>query len=116
MSGLELVGSDRVEQRERALAEANRRRYARAALKRQLKIDPGLMFDVLEDPPDYVLTAELEELFKALPRFGPERVGRLVNGCGMSVHKKMGSLTVRQRGLLSVELRVRLGVPEQVAA
>lgn len=82
------------------LAEANRRRLARADLKRQIKSEPSLLLDVLEDPPDFVENAELGEMFRALPRFGPERTGKLVNACEMSVHKRVGTLTARQRKLL----------------
>ena len=88
-----------------ALALANEVRYARAKLKKRIAADPHVIFEVLDDPPACVQSAGVEEILRALPRFGPSRVKFLLLGAQVSSFMSMGGLTVRQRALLANCLR-----------
>jgi hypothetical protein len=88
-----------------ALGRANEIRIARADLKKAIAADPHLIFGVLDDPPECVLTAGVEEILKALPRFGPSRVKFLLLGAQISSFMSVGGLTARQRALLANCLR-----------
>lgn len=88
-----------------ALARANKIRLARAGIKRQLKADPQLIFDLLDDPDPCLSTAPVEEILRCLPRFGPHRIGKITGPAGVNPYREIGMLTVRQREALACQLR-----------
>lgn len=95
-----------VMQHECALARANEVRLARAALKRAVKVNPRLILEVLEEPPDYCATMELVELLMALPRWGRLRARRVIRQLATSSENiQIGKLTPRVRGVLLEHLR-----------
>jgi hypothetical protein len=69
----------------------------RAALKAELKRDGLSVADLIADPPQYLASAKITELLMALPRYGPVKVGRLLEHCQVSPRKTIGGLSERQR-------------------
>jgi hypothetical protein len=69
----------------------------RAALKAQLKRGELPIVALIEDPPQYLASARIAELFKALPTYGPIRVERLLKRCQVSPRKTVAGLNMRQR-------------------
>jgi hypothetical protein len=86
-----------------ALHRANEVRVQRAELKRRLKDGTVAIRDILEDPPDYVLTAKVYDMLVAVPKFGRVKASRFLNQCRISQSKTVGGLSDRQRAEL-VEL------------
>lgn len=58
--------------------------------------------DVLDHPD--VATMTLGELLAAQHGWGPRRVARFLNALDLTVAKRIGSLTERQRGVIAGEL------------
>jgi len=69
----ERVPTKRLDQRLRALRQANEIRSRRAALKKELASGQVRIEDVLARPPDYAKTAQVQDLLLALPK--EERTG-----------------------------------------
>jgi hypothetical protein len=88
-----------------ALERANEIRLARAQVKRDLKADPQLIFDLLDNPDPCLSTAPVEEILRCLPRFGPHRINQVVRPAGVNPYREIGMLTVRQREALACQLR-----------
>jgi hypothetical protein len=86
-----------------ALNRANEVRVQRAELKRRLKDGTASIHAILEDPPDYVLTAKVYDMLVAVPKFGRVKASRFLNQCRISQSKTVGGLSDRQRAEL-VEL------------
>lgn len=86
-----------LDQRLAALERANRVRSARAALKRDLKAGRVALEQLLEDPPDWLLTARIGELLLAVPKLGSVKVRRRLALCAIAPSRTLGGLTVRQR-------------------
>ena len=86
-----------------ALQSANEVRVQRAELKRRLKDGSASIRGILEDPPDYVLTAKVYDMLVAVPKFGRVKASRFLNQCRISQSKTVGGLSDRQRAEL-VEL------------
>lgn len=93
------------EQRRDALAQANRVRAERAALKVALKRGALDVAPLLVSPPPCLATARVAELLAAVPRCGPVKVARLLENCRISRVKRLGGLTQRQRDELLAALR-----------
>jgi hypothetical protein len=89
-----------LDQRLDALDRANQIRVRRAQLKRGLKSGETTFQEILENPPDYVLTAKVYDMLLAVPRLGRVRAGRLLTQCRISQSKTIGGLSERQRGEL----------------
>jgi hypothetical protein len=89
-----------LDQRLDALDRANQIRVRRAQLKRGLKSGETTFQEILESPPDYVLTAKVYDMLLAVPRLGRVRAGRLLTQCRISQSKTIGGLSERQRGEL----------------
>src|SRR5438128_8577908 len=90
-----------LEQRLAALREANRIRFHRAELKRQLRAGRLAPDEVLEDPD--CETMKVVDLLRSLPKVGPVKTNRALNRTRISPSKTLGGLTDRQRDeLLSV--------------
>lgn len=91
-----------LEQSMEALAIANQVRWQRAERRRQIA---ALSFGegkdeiarLICDPPDLWRTASLEYVLKMPRRAGDKFVARMCRGAGVSLDKRLGSLTVRQR-------------------
>jgi len=96
----EALGRTR-DQRREALAQANRVRVQRAALKADLKRGAVSLTALISDPPPGLLSAKVIELLLALPGYGPAKAARLLERCRVSPRKSLGGLTRRQREALS---------------
>jgi hypothetical protein len=94
-----------LDQRLRALRQANEIRASRAALKRQLASGRVRIEDVLAQPPDCARTAKVNALLLALPKIGPARAARVLSQCRIAPSKTVGGLSERQRGELIRLLR-----------
>jgi hypothetical protein len=89
-----------LDQRMEALRRANVIRVRRAQLKRDLKAGAVSIADVLDEPPDYVLTAKVYDMLMAVPKLGRVKAMRLLNQCRISQSKTVGGLSERQRAEL----------------
>ena len=69
----------------------------RAALKAQLKRGELSIVTLIADPPQYVASARIAELLRALPTYGPIKVERLLKRCEVSPRKTISGLNERQR-------------------
>ena len=94
-----------LDQRLRALRQANEIRSSRAALKKQLASGSVRIEDVLAQPPDCARTAKVNTLLLALPKIGPIRAARALSQCRIAPSKTVGGLSERQRGELIGLLR-----------
>ena len=83
-----------------ALRRANEIRVERARLKKDLKVGSTAIEDVLDDPPDFVLTAKVFDMLLAVPKFGRVKATRYLNQCRISQSKTVGGLSERQRAEL----------------
>ena len=88
------------EQRMAALAEANRVRSLRAALKADLHEGRVSLASVLADPPDFVQNAKVSTLLGAAPQCGPIKAAKIMDRCRISSSKTVAGLTERQRAEL----------------
>jgi S13-like H2TH domain len=88
-----------------ALRRANDIRTARAKLKKDLKAGRKSIQAILQDPPEYVLTAKVFDMLLAVPKYGRVKVNRILNQCRISPSKTIGGLSERQRGELVGQLR-----------
>jgi hypothetical protein len=87
-----------LQQRMDALGEANRIRFARSQLKRDLKAGRRHLVDLLRDPPEYLDTMKVLDLLLATPRIGRVKALTALNACRVSPTKTIGGLTERQLG------------------
>jgi len=85
------------DQRMDALRRANNIRTARAQLKRDLKAGRTTITDVLDAPPEYLLTAKVFDMLLAVPKFGRVKTNRVLKACKVSPAKTIGGLSDRQR-------------------
>ncbi len=92
-------------QRMQALQTANAVRAERARLKKRLRCGEADICAVLAEPPEYLCTAKVCDLVRALPRFGPVKTAKLLERCGVSSAKTVAGLTPRQCSKLIEELR-----------
>jgi hypothetical protein len=86
-----------LDQRMEALRRANGIRTARAKLKKDLKAGRVSIFELLESPPEYVMTAKVFDLLLAVPKYGRVKANRILNQCRVSPAKTVGGLSERQR-------------------
>ncbi|MFA4966216.1 MAG: integration host factor, actinobacterial type [Thermoleophilia bacterium] len=89
-----------LDQRLDALGRANEIRSRRAALKADLKRGAVDIRDVLAAPPDYLLTAKVNDLLMAAPKCGRVKSAKILEQCRVSPSKTIGGLSERQRGEL----------------
>ena len=97
------------DQRLDALQHANRVRTRRAELKRELRVKPSTVVDVVRNPPEWVLTMKVQDLLMAVPKFGRVKVQKIMRACELSESKTVGGLSSRQRVRLAIDLMRRLG-------
>src|SRR3979409_349975 len=84
-------------QRMDALQRANEIRTRRAQLKKDLKASRVSIQALLDDPPDYVLTAKVFDMLLAVPKYGRVKVNKVLQQCRISPSKTIGGLSERQR-------------------
>lgn len=86
-----------LDQRMEALKRANEIRSRRAQLKRDLKSGSAHISAIIENPPEYVLTAKVFDMLMAVPKYGKVKATRFLNHCRISQGKTIGGLSDRQR-------------------
>jgi len=90
-----------------ALARANRVRLARAELKRSIGRGEVNIAEVIEDCPWETESMTLAELLTSQRRWGRTRARKLLQALALSENKRLGTLTPRQRALLTSALSPR---------
>jgi len=90
-----------------ALARANRVRLARAELKRSIARGDVEAADVIRECPWETESMTLAELLTSQRRWGRTRARKFLIGLSLNENKKIGTLTERQRALLSTQLSSR---------
>ncbi len=90
-----------------ALARANRVRLARAELKRSIARGEVDAAEVIRDCPWETESMTLAELLTSQRRWGRTRARKFLLALAMNENKRLGTLTSRQRLLLSTELASR---------
>ncbi|HEV2075550.1 MAG TPA: hypothetical protein VGR10_04880 [Thermoleophilaceae bacterium] len=98
-----------------ALEHANRVRLARADLKRRIGAGSLTAAAVLADPPPEVQSMSISELLMSQRRWGRARCRRLLVPLGIPENKRVGTLTDRQRSVLSALLAPKPGASEHGA-
>lgn len=88
-----------------ALRRANEIRTRRAQLKRDLKAGRVSITVVIDDPPEFMLTAKVFDVLMAVPKYGKVKATRYLNHCRISQGKTIGGLSDRQRSELLELLR-----------
>jgi hypothetical protein len=92
-----------LQQRQDALAVANRIRVHRARLKEDIKegrVSVRQVRQMIHEPGVMVESMKVGELLGALPKFGPVKVNRMLRVCEIAPSKSLGGLTRRQRNAL----------------
>jgi len=91
----------------RALAQANKVRLARAALKRAIargEVDPS---DVVREASWETESMTIAELLTSQRRWGRTRTRKFLMPLSLNENKQLGTLTERQRRILAAELAAR---------
>lgn len=91
----------------RALERANLVRLARAELKREIARGDRDPSQVVEDCPWETESMTLAELLTSQRRWGRTRARKFLLPLSLNENKQLGTLTSRQRRLLSAELAAR---------
>jgi len=97
-----------------ALARANRVRLARAELKRSIARGETDASTVVRDCPWETESMTLAELLTSQRRWGRTRARKFLLGVSLNENKRLGTLTARQRALLSSALAEK-GYPDRSA-
>jgi hypothetical protein len=92
-----------------ALEHANRVRLARAALKRNIARGELDAAEVIRECPWETESMTLAELLTSQRRWGRTRSRKFLFALALSENKRLGTLTQRQRQLLSAELEAKSG-------
>ncbi|HEU4736232.1 MAG TPA: hypothetical protein VFS48_04290 [Solirubrobacterales bacterium] len=85
-------------------------RLARAELKRSIARGEVDAADIVRDCPWETESMTLAELLTSQRRWGRTRARKFLIGLALNENKKLGTLTSRQRSLLSAELSSRESV------
>ena len=110
------VPSSEAPQHMRALERANTVRLARAELKRAIARGDRDAADVVRDCPWETESMTIAELLTSQRRWGRTRARKFLTPLSLNENKQLGTLTSRQRRLLSTELATRTrGMVEAVA-
>lgn len=88
----------------RALAEANRVRLARAALKRAVEAGDVDTAEVVRECPWEAETMTIGELLRSQRRWGRTRTRKFLSVLHLNENRELGRLTLRQRSLLAATL------------
>lgn len=100
-----MSASDKHQQRLQALDLANMTRSARSQLKRDIRAGVVTVTVLLRDPPPEAEGCPLRELLISQRGWGWRRCTRFLASYGLSEHKLIRELTLRQRELLARELQ-----------
>jgi hypothetical protein len=92
-----------------ALEHANKVRLARAALKRNIARGELDASEVIRECPWETESMTLAELLTSQRRWGRTRSRKFLLALALSENKRLGTLTQRQRQLLSAELEAKSG-------
>jgi hypothetical protein len=87
-----------------ALERANRVRLARAELKRSIGRGEVDVSEVIRDCPWETESMTLAELLTSQRRWGRTRARKLLQALALSENKRLGTLTPRQRAMLTSAL------------
>ena len=90
-----------------ALARANRVRLARAELKRSIARGEVEAAEVIRECPWETESMTLAELLTSQRRWGRTRARKFLLGLALNENKRLGTLTARQRAMVSTELSPR---------
>jgi hypothetical protein len=107
MEAASTVAPAAMPQHMRALAEANRVRLARAALKRRIADGSLEAAEVARSCPWEVETMTVGELLRSQRRWGRARARKFLFGLGLNENRDLGRLTERQRLVLAVALEAK---------
>lgn len=88
----------------RALERANHVRLGRANLKRKIGAGEASAAEVIASPPWHAEGMTISELLMSQRRWGRARCKRLLLSLGLPENKRIGTLTERQRGVLTALL------------
>ncbi len=99
----------------RALERANLVRLARAELKRSIARGDRSASEVVRDCPWETESMTLSELLTSQRRWGRTRARKFLLPLSLNENKQLGTLTMRQRELLSAELASRAAAPRREA-
>ncbi len=110
MEAATTIAHTQMPQHMRALAEANRVRLARAALKRAVLGGDLDTAEVVRECPWEVETMSVGELLRSQRRWGRTRTRKFLDAVQLSENRELGRLTLRQRSLLASELDAKQGV------
>jgi len=91
----------------RALERANLVRLARAELKRAIARGDVSASEVVRDRPWETESMTISELLTSQRRWGRTRARKFLLPLSLNENKQLGTLTSRQRDLLSAELATR---------
>ena len=94
----------------RALERANMVRLARAELKRAIARGDMDAAEVVRECPWETESMTIAELLTSQRRWGRTRARKFLIALALNENKKLGTLTSRQRSLLSAELSSRESV------
>jgi hypothetical protein len=92
-----------------ALEHANKVRLARAALKRNIARGELDASEVIRECPWETESMTLAELLTSQRRWGRTRSRKFLLALALSENKRLGTLTQRQRQMLSAELEAKSG-------
>lgn len=101
------AGAVQAPQHMQALARANRVRLARAELKRSIGRGEIDVAEVIRDCPWETESMTLSELLTSQRRWGRTRARKLLQAVALSENKRLGTLTPRQRAMLTTALSPR---------
>ena len=88
-----------------ALKKANDIRTRRAKLKRDLKAGIVKIDELLDDPPEYLLSAKAFDVVVSVPKYGRIKANKILTQCRIAPSKTIGGLSERQRRELVQLLR-----------
>lgn len=91
-----------------ALANANRVRLARAALKRSVAAGDVEAAEVVRELPWEVETMSVGELLRSQRRWGRARARKFLTPHALNENRPLGRLTLRQRSILAEELEAKV--------
>ena len=103
------------EQHLRALEYANRVRLARARMKRKVAAGELSAAEVILNCPWQAATMAISDLLMSQKRWGRTRCRRLLMSHNVPENKQIGTLTERQRVVLSTVLSGKTEAPARVA-
>jgi hypothetical protein len=99
-----------------ALAQANRVRLARAAMKRSIARGEVTVTSVVSESPWEAESMTLSELLTSQRRWGRTRARKFLVSLALNENKRVGTLTPRQRSMLCRELEMKVPIDSPMPA